>query len=285
MEKTKKILFPTDFSEPAASAFRYALLFADQLQATIEVIHVVYPQGESLDFPGMSAAMTQTVVEGDLILIKKFIDTGVTQMLRQLKNAPLIATTVVVGTPIGQIKEIAKRDNIDLIIMGSRGTSRSRFDRMMGSIASGVVEKAPCPVMVVPEETSFKRFEKIAYASNVLNSDPYELWKALSLLEKQAAEIHLVHFNYKKQGDLNAYSELEKMSDFLEKQNADATIYVHNLPGKSLETDLNRFIEKEEIDILMMYQEEHSIWERLFIKSATKAMSIRTKVPLLVLKE
>ncbi len=284
MKKTKRILFPTDFSKPAASAFRYALLFADQIQATIEVLHVVYPQGESLDFPGMAAAMTQKVVEGDQVLLKKFIENGITQVLGQLENVPLISKTIEVGSPIGFISELAKRDNADMIIMGSRGTNRSRFDRMMGSIATGVVARAKCPVMVVPEETPFKRLERVAYASNILNSDPYELWKSLELLEIQELELHLVHFNYKKEGDARAYSELEKMSTFLEHQNPDSAVHIHHLPGKILEKDLNQFIEKESIDMLVMYQPEHSIWERLFVKSATKEMSIRTKVPLLVLK-
>jgi len=59
--------------------------------------------------------------------------------------------TQVIVSPIsvtGSIVEYAERENIDLIVIGTRG--RSAFKRLLlGSIASGVVTHAHCPVMVV----------------------------------------------------------------------------------------------------------------------------------------
>jgi nucleotide-binding universal stress UspA family protein len=48
----------------------------------------------------------------------------------------------------GTIAEYAESHDIDLIILGTRG--RSRFKKLLlGSVASGVVNYAPCPVMIV----------------------------------------------------------------------------------------------------------------------------------------
>ena len=59
--------------------------------------------------------------------------------------------TQVVVSPIsvtGSIVHYAERENIDLIIVGTRG--RSGFKRLLlGSTASGIVTHAHCPVMVV----------------------------------------------------------------------------------------------------------------------------------------
>src|SRR5215831_17576308 len=59
--------------------------------------------------------------------------------------------TQVVVSPIsvtGSIVHLAERENIDLIIVGTRG--RSGFKRLLlGSTASGIVIHAHCPVMVV----------------------------------------------------------------------------------------------------------------------------------------
>jgi len=57
----------------------------------------------------------------------------------------------VVVSPIsitGSIVQYAERENIDLIVVGTR--RRSGFKRLLlGSTASGVVTHAHCPVMVV----------------------------------------------------------------------------------------------------------------------------------------
>ena len=50
MKEINKILVPTDFSETASHAFRYALWFADQVDANLQLLHVIYPEAEPLDF-------------------------------------------------------------------------------------------------------------------------------------------------------------------------------------------------------------------------------------------
>jgi nucleotide-binding universal stress UspA family protein len=51
-------------------------------------------------------------------------------------------------TTVGGIVNFAERENIDLIAIGTRG--RSGFKKLLlGSVASGVVTYAHCPVMVV----------------------------------------------------------------------------------------------------------------------------------------
>ena len=52
------------------------------------------------------------------------------------------------GSPAKVILEVAKEENIDLIVMGSSG--KSGFDRfIMGSVADKVVNSAKCAVLVV----------------------------------------------------------------------------------------------------------------------------------------
>ena len=49
---------------------------------------------------------------------------------------------------VSEIIEYAERENIDLIIMGTRG--RTGFKKLLlGSVASGVVNFAHCPVLVI----------------------------------------------------------------------------------------------------------------------------------------
>ena len=62
----------------------------------------------------------------------------------------LLQTEVVVTATsiVSAIVEYARNKNVDLIITGTRG--RSKFKKvLLGSIASGVITHASCPVMVV----------------------------------------------------------------------------------------------------------------------------------------
>ena len=64
-------------------------------------------------------------------------------------NIQLQTEVVVTATSIvSAIVEYAKNKNVDLIIIGTRG--RSEFKKLLlGSVASGVIIHATCPVMIV----------------------------------------------------------------------------------------------------------------------------------------
>jgi nucleotide-binding universal stress UspA family protein len=62
----------------------------------------------------------------------------------QLKTEVILATKPIVG----EIVDYAERENIDLIVIGTRG--RTGLKKMLlGTVASGVVTYATCPVLVV----------------------------------------------------------------------------------------------------------------------------------------
>ena len=170
-----KILFPTEFSEPALNAFRYALIMADRWEATIELFHVVYPQVGALDLPILTTQATQEMVEVARELLQVFKQKALTEVEDQLSHPVSILTEVEVGIPESSISRIVERDDIDLIIMGSRGENRSGIDKWMGSVAAGVVQKAPCPVIVIPENVAFESSLNVAYATDISIGDPFEV--------------------------------------------------------------------------------------------------------------
>ena len=279
MKKSKKILFPTDFSSPASSAFRYVLLLADKLEANIQLLHVVFPEAEPLDFPVLVAQSTQIRLESAREQLTQFVDIGLTQMGQQLKNAPDIASDIELGTPSAIIAETAKRNEIDLIVMGTKGV-RSNIEKIMGSVAAGVVKKAACPVLVVPEDSQFL-LEKIAYASNLKEADPFEIWKMIRLLAMESPTIRCIHFNT---GEEMKAEAMEDMENFFIERSPNLKIHFQNLPGNNFIESLNDFIDLYEIQLLVMFQPHRSFFENLFHHSNTKEMALKTHVPLLVMK-
>lgn len=53
------------------------------------------------------------------------------------------------GTPVATILNEARRTESELIIMGAHDR-KSLFEKLMGSVSAGVLEQAPCPMLVIP---------------------------------------------------------------------------------------------------------------------------------------
>ncbi|MDX1941733.1 MAG: universal stress protein [Saprospiraceae bacterium] len=281
MKAIKKILLPTDFSDTAQNAFRYCLRIADTYGAAIELLHVIYPEYQAMDIPVMAAKAMQDKVEAAKEVSRQFVDLGITQVQAtyQFQSMPNIHAEIMIGNPVTVIKDIAKRDAADLIVMGTR-EKHNAIDKTFGSVTTGVIEYAPCPVWVIPSEASYENIDIIAYAAELNESDPYHIWKAIQVLEPFHPLLHCVHVG-------NGASSDAKMADMelFFTQNAPALqVNFHNTKGDAITDKLEEFAETYDVDVLVMYAPHHNLWQRIFLQSITKKMALQTSVPILFYK-
>ncbi|PXF58879.1 MAG: universal stress protein [Deltaproteobacteria bacterium] len=143
MVEVKKILFPVDFYESAVKILPVVKLMAEKLGAKIELIHVV--KGSS-DFVGyeMGAAWYSNFEDELIKGGEKAMDKFVEEKLAGL----VVDTAVVVGDAAEEIIKYAEKTGADMIIIGTHG--RKGLEKILfGSVASGVVKGAHCPVLTV----------------------------------------------------------------------------------------------------------------------------------------
>ncbi|MCQ2970522.1 Nucleotide-binding universal stress protein, UspA family [Methanobrevibacter gottschalkii] len=137
----KKILVPTDGSEFAKKAQKHALFLAEISGAEIIAISVTennFVNGLPLD---------DEVYQLNQIL-KERSEENLKEFDKLNENDLKITHIVREGSPAKVILEVAKEENIDLIVIGSSG--KSGFDRfIMGSVADKVVNSAKCAVLVI----------------------------------------------------------------------------------------------------------------------------------------
>lgn len=140
MIKLKRILVPHDFSETSDAAVKYAVAFARNFGAALQLLHVsskaAYEMGT--EFPlGLEESLEAAVRE---------------RMLKILAPTDLAALQpefqILEGTPAVEIVRYAKEHDIDLIIMGTHGRGFIAH-AVLGSVAEKVVRTAPCPVLTV----------------------------------------------------------------------------------------------------------------------------------------
>lgn len=283
MDAIRKILLPTDFSANAQNAFRHGLMLADRMGAEIELLHVIYPEYEPLDLPVMAAQATREKAEAARVVMKEFMELGLAQMhtTGQIKSVPPIHADLEVGTPASLISEVARRDEADLIVMGTRGRHNT-LERFWGSTATAVLEHAPCHVMVVPEHAPYQKIEQVGYATDLAEADPYHIWEAGKILDAFSPVIRCAHVNLEQ--SVEHALDLNGLGHFFDNHAPALQITFHTLQGGQVAPALDQFIDQFGLDLMVMYAPGHSWWQRLFHHSETKAMALRAQVPVLFLK-
>lgn len=139
----KRIICPTDFSEPAALAERQAVRLALALGAEVVLLHVATE----------AALWRESVFTADLRGVfeaqRKWAQEALAQRAVALANEGITARGVVkVGAAWSEIVRFATDEHADMIVMGTQG--RTGLERLvLGSVAERVVRHAPCPVLTV----------------------------------------------------------------------------------------------------------------------------------------
>ncbi len=283
MKDLKKILVPVDFSSASANALHYAILLADRINAAIDVLHVTPLEGTELEYGVYIAEITQQKVEAAKEQLKTFVNTSIIATEQMLKEAPILSYDSEMGAPVIAICEIAKKKAHDLIVIGSRGANRSTLQKLMGSVAKGVVKSSKCPVLVIPEESTFSGINTMTYASEIQDADPFEIWKTLKLLAPFNPKLRLIHITKNVSEDID--EKLSKFSSFFKENVPSLEIETRQVYGKDVEQSINNYIEVNPSDILAMYQSSHGFWDSILFRSTTSAMAMISKIPLLILKQ
>ena len=138
----KKILVPLDGSDSSFRAAEYAVKLAKMSGAEIICTHAV----TSLPYLeyGKAGLATHKYIEG----VKNEAETWY-ERVRSMGDVKVSGETILdVMSSVEAIVNYAVEKNIDLIVIGTKGrTGLKRI--LMGSVASGVVALAGCPVLVV----------------------------------------------------------------------------------------------------------------------------------------
>ncbi|MCA8976063.1 MAG: universal stress protein [Planctomycetes bacterium] len=139
----RRIVCPTDFSDPARRAAAYAVKLAKSCGAEVVLLHVVaemsYPMrslGTVTAFPNLQTELHNRAKE-ELEESRARLDPDVS-IRTEMRN----------GEVHEQILECAKECDADVIVIGTHGHTGLRH-MLLGSSAEKVVRMSECPVLTV----------------------------------------------------------------------------------------------------------------------------------------
>ena len=283
----KKILVPTDFSEHSENAGHYAVEFSRLFEAHITILHVyslppasVYPPLYSPGFPGKTLSMdeVQQIERENETRLHAFRD------LICKGHSPHGCTIAQRSDFVSDgINEYAIENNVDLIVMGTRGAA-SGGDFFIATTTWDVISSGKTAVLAVPEKVPYKSINHIAFATDFTEADFSSMKVLTQMAEKLEARISVIHVKTS-EGSL----EENQMFDWFEEKTREQNPYPNMefvlLEHENVQEALNNFISKHHVGMIALVNRKRQLFESLFHRSLTKKFAYHSEIPLLAFSD
>ncbi|MGP8215518.1 MAG: universal stress protein [Bacteroidia bacterium] len=272
----KTILVPTDFSEVAENAAKYAMELASFYEkAKVIFFHAYSVALPITDVPIMPSPYDEMEKECDR-LIKSF-DEKLRKIYRNIETELVIRP----GFVVDEILYLLEKQNIDLVVMGVNGAGEK--ESVFGNAATSVMRAAKQPVFIIPKEARFRKPEKVAFGCDYTAIVPDSVTEKIKDFAK-VFHAKILIFDMLKKAELITYEKAVAEIN-LENSLDDVPHSLYFPSGDNLSEDINSFVKINDADILIMMPHNYSFLQGLFHHSNTKTMAFRTHIPLLSIHE
>jgi nucleotide-binding universal stress UspA family protein len=205
--KINSILIPTDFSELSETAIKVGAAIAKRQKADIRLLHVIdslaHLQPSEVFVPQLRISpdyVAEIKEKLKSISAKILIDTGV-QVFDEVYD----------GQPSEEICKYANKNKIDMIVMGTHGSSGLK-EFLINSTAFEVVKNAQCPVLTVPEKWEKTDFERILFPMRLKAGAIEKYFFVRPIIEKNNSELLLLGLGNKK-----SPSQIKELVSFVDR--------------------------------------------------------------------
>ncbi len=268
--KIEKILILSDFSEVSIHLLNYGLVMARYLNAQVWVQHVYYIPP---NVAGESFIPANASEEYENNIHKEFKELKEKLPLLKEKKATLVVSY---GNLVDEMNRWIDQEQIDLVIVSNHGGDF--LTNILGSNTVKVIQHAHCPVLSVPEHSSFHPYQRIAWAVDLKQIHP-GTWNYLTtFVQSFQAHLDIVHVREKSK-------KYERLPE---------TMYSgwHAFPHRfftifssDIEKGIEEHIDSYKNDLLVLLPHAHPFFDRLFQKSITRRVAYQAMIPLLTIHE
>lgn len=266
----KKILVPTDFSENAENALKYAVEVANAFGADIHLVH-------SFKLPNKVGVSPKAHNKLRLDAIEK-LDAVIEKHKKDLTNRNKMIQHITRNNPVDGIKYFAKKYNADLVIMGTKGASGIK-GAVWGSIASKIM-KINRPLIAVPSGYTLHGLNHIVLAMDNPAFDKKEVLEPLIKL-KEKAKARVSTFNMATPIKVKADNDKNTLetSDLI----MDISDDFHQSFDSSFKESIINYAMDEKADMICIIKRKRGFFIDIMHASSTKKVIFESPVPLLVL--
>lgn len=281
----RKILLPTDFSANSLKAINYALQLYKDEQCLFFILNAFSEASTVIDSlinmePG--SELYETARLNSENGLSKVLNTVAFGKNGNPKHS--FQTLSVFNNTLEAIKNAVEQKDIELIVMGTKGETKSRAN-IFGSVAVSVMEKVrSCPVIVVPELAKLEMPKEIVFPTNYkTHFKKRELNYVIDIAQRCKASIRVLHIS---EGE-DELSEVQLNGKKLLSEYFEGVVghSFHFLSRTSVPVGINCFIESRDSDMVAFVNKKHAFFGSIFTKPLVKEISFDAKVPILVMHD
>jgi nucleotide-binding universal stress UspA family protein len=269
----KKIIAAIDYSTTAGNALQFAANLAREFKADLVLFNVYH----------------MSVHAGNSLVTPKQVDDLITSnedRLEQLANETAreyqinVDCFVDTGDTVKELEDYTITHTADLIVMGM--DSNLAAYKVFGNTTTAAIRRLNVPLLVIPNDVSFKGIKKILYACEYAYlSEDNHLDLLKEIVKKFEAKLQIFHVETKERLLVTVDDEIGVMNTIL----GDLDHTFNSVKSSNVRDGIIQGIEEWEADLLVMVPHRAGFWELLSKGSATRDMTLRTRVPLLLLSK
>jgi nucleotide-binding universal stress UspA family protein len=269
----KTLIVPTDFSATALNAANYAADMALTINADIFLLNTYTIPVSYMEIP--VAVNFDTLQKDADAELKKIKDS----LLARTGNKIKITSQAVDAVFLSALQEACEDLHPYAVVMGCQGSTAAEH-LLFGTHAISAMKHLNWPLITVPMGCKFSAANKIGLACDfrkVVDTVPASEIK--SLLNDFNAELHVLNIGKKEDFD----ADIVFQSGLLETMLLPLKPSYHFIDNKETDAGILDFVEKNNIDLLIVIPKRHSLFEQLLHKSHTRQFIIHSHVPIMVL--
>ena len=276
----RKILVPSDFSENAFNALKYACQVFKYEKCEFYIVHAyadeVYRQ-EATNNRSLLEALKKSVLQNSEEQLHR-----VKEKLKEYSPNPKHSYTFVsvFANLVDAANDWIEQENMDIVVMGTRGETNDR-KISFGSNTLQVMRYVNCPVLAVPEGYEYHPPKEVLFATNYMV--PYKKRELKLLCEMSGSfrsTIHLLYIDPIKNLSLRQEDNQEFLKSCLKKPK----LRFETSPEKDKTLAITKYIVHNHIDMLIIVNSRHSYLEDMLYLSTIDKLGLHVKIPFLVLQ-
>ena len=257
----KTIVAATGFSHTADNASDYAGSLAEQLNARLVLFHVYA-------VPVALGEMSQVFIPVEEM--KDSSDEGLKRVKTELLQKHSSVTIDIesrLGDLNAELNDYCEQHHPDLVIIGNHhpeGLERI----LLGDSTVDLIRHLKTPVLAVPSDSSFQQIKDVAIAIDK-DCTQQDVEKAKVFVANLGASVRFLHVQTK-----DEHTNIQDLLNIEDQRRLDV------VPNESLVEGINLFIQKNQVQVLIIIPHQHSKLARLFTKTSTDELTQSIHIPI-----